>query len=89
MDSICFSANWMSSTKTADERGDLLRGVQSLANLADALNVSIPVGKDSLSMNVTWNEDGETKSVTFNDFKYIFLSNVKDLRKISYTRVTA
>ena len=90
LDSICFSANWMSSTKTADERGDLLRGVQSLANLADALNVSIPVGKDSLSMNVTWNEDGETKSVTSPmTLNISSFSNVKDLRKISYTRVTA
>ena len=82
LDSICFSANWMSSTKTADERGDLLRGVQSLANLADALNVSIPVGKDSLSMNVTWNEDGETKSVTSPmTLNISSFSNVKDLRK--------
>ena len=82
LDSICFSANWMSSTKTADERGDLLRGVQSLVNLADALNVSIPVGKDSLSMNVAWNEGGETKSVTSPmTLNISSFSNVKDLRK--------
>ena len=61
---IVFSANWMSSSKTSDERGDLLRGVQAISNLANELGVSIPVGKDSLSMNVNWKENGEEKSIT-------------------------
>ena len=51
----------MSSSKTSDERGDLLRGVQAISNLANELGVSIPVGKDSLSMNVNWQENGEEK----------------------------
>ena len=29
LNKISFSANWMSSTKTADEKGDLVRGVQA------------------------------------------------------------
>ena len=61
---IVFSANWMSSSKTSDERGDLLRGVQAISNLANELGVSIPVGKDSLSMNVNWEENGEERSIT-------------------------
>ena len=59
---IVFSANWMSSSKTSDERGDLLRGVQAISNLANELGVSIPVGKDSLSMKVNWEENVEEKS---------------------------
>ena len=48
IDHLTFSANWMSSTKLPDERGDLMRGVESVVNLADELGISIPVGKDSL-----------------------------------------
>ena len=77
---IAFSANWMSSTKSSDERGDLLRGVQALTNLADYLDVSIPVGKDSLSMNTTWSDDIErmvTSPMTLNISAF---SNAEDLR---------
>ena len=56
MSTLTATWHWMSSTKTADERGDLLRGVQSLSNMADYLGLSIPVGKDSLSMKVKNNE---------------------------------
>ena len=45
IDHLTFSANWMSSTKLPDERGDLMRGVESVVNLADELGISIPVGK--------------------------------------------
>jgi phosphoribosylformylglycinamidine (FGAM) synthase-like enzyme len=31
--------------------------------LCPALGISIPVGKDSLSMRTTWNDDGEAKAV--------------------------
>jgi len=82
LDKITFSANWMSSTKTADERGDLVRGVQAVSNMADALNVSIPVGKDSLSMNVNWKKDNEEHAVTSPmTLNISSFSNVKDLNK--------
>ena len=72
----------MSSTKTADERGDLVRGVQAVSNMADALNVSIPVGKDSLSMNVNWKKDNEEHAVTSPmTLNISSFSNVKDLNK--------
>ena len=45
----------MSSSKTSDERRSF-RGVQAISNLANELELSIPVGKDSLSMNVNWEE---------------------------------
>ena len=82
LDKVTFSANWMSSTKTADERGDLVRGVQAVSNMADTLNVSIPVGKDSLSMNVNWKKDNKEHSVTSPmTLNISSFSNVKDLNK--------
>ncbi len=82
LNKISFSANWMSSTKTADEKGDLVRGVQALTNMADILKVSIPVGKDSLSMKVNWkNNEAEhtvTSPMTLNISSF---SNVQDLHK--------
>jgi len=79
---IVFSANWMSSSKTSDERGDLLRGVQAISNLANELGVSIPVGKDSLSMNVNWEENGEEKSITSPmTLNLSAFSNVPDVRE--------
>ena len=62
---IALSANWMSSTKSSDERGDLLRGVQAVTNFADYLNVAIPVGKDSLSMKTMWNDGHGHHSTLF------------------------
>jgi phosphoribosylformylglycinamidine synthase len=32
--------------------------------LCPALGISIPVGKDSLSMRTQWSENGQTKKVT-------------------------
>jgi phosphoribosylformylglycinamidine synthase len=82
LNKISFSANWMSSTKTADEKGDLVRGVQALANMADSLNLSVPVGKDSLSMKVNWKEGQSeytvTSPMTLNISSF---SNVNDLNK--------
>ena len=72
----------MSSSKTSDERGDLLRGVQAISNLANELGVSIPVGKDSLSMNVNWEENGEEKSITSPmTLNLSAFSNVPDVRE--------
>ena len=80
LNKISFSANWMSSTKTADEKGDLLRGVQALANMADSLNVSVPVGKDSLSMKVNWKEGQSEHTVTSPmTLNISSFSNVNDL----------
>lgn len=82
LNEISFSANWMSSTKTADEKGDLVRGVQALANMADNLNVSVPVGKDSLSMKVNWKEDQSEHTVTSPmTLNISSFSNVPDLNK--------
>ena len=62
---VKLSANWMAATGEAGEDADLYRTVQTVGmELCPALGVSIPVGKDSLSMRTVWQADGETHKVT-------------------------
>ena len=56
LDSIQVSANWMAPTSTEGENSNLREGVEALSKLAVALNISIPVGKDSLSMKTKWSD---------------------------------
>ena len=47
------------------EDADLYATVKAVGmELCPALNISIPVGKDSLSMRTQWSENGQTKKVT-------------------------
>ena len=58
------SANWMAAS--GDNREDLAlrKGVEALSKIAVDLNVSIPVGKDSLSMKTKWSEGSNELEVT-------------------------
>ena len=60
------SANWMAPAGHAGEDAALFETVKAVGmELCPALGISIPVGKDSMSMKTVWNEDsGEGKSVT-------------------------
>ena len=60
---IKFSANWMAACGVAGEDEKLYRTVEAVSQVCQALGVSIPVGKDSLSMKTVWQEGGEQKSV--------------------------
>ncbi|KZE35137.1 phosphoribosylformylglycinamidine synthase [Crenobacter luteus] len=61
---VKLSANWMAAAGHPGEDVKLYRTVAAVSELSQALKVSIPVGKDSLSMKTSW-QDGETaKSVT-------------------------
>ncbi len=51
------SANWMSPAGYAGEDAALFDTVRAVADLCIAIGVSIPVGKDSLSMRTAWNDD--------------------------------
>jgi phosphoribosylformylglycinamidine synthase len=46
------------------EDAALFDTVAAVSNYCQALGVSIPVGKDSMSMKTVWDADGEKKSVT-------------------------
>ena len=81
IEKLTFSANWMSSTKSSDEKGDLVRGVESVVNLSEDLGVSIPVGKDSLSMKTRWQDDSEKEVTSPMTLNISVFSNVMDLRE--------
>jgi phosphoribosylformylglycinamidine synthase len=62
---IKLSANWMAAAGHAGEDAALFDTVHAVAmELCPQLGVSIPVGKDSLSMKTTWDENGGRKEVT-------------------------
>ena len=61
---IKLSANWMAACGNAGEDEKLYRTVAAVSETCQDLGISIPVGKDSLSMKTVWQENGEQKSVT-------------------------
>lgn len=59
------SANWMAPAGHAGEDADLFDTVKAVGmELCPQLGISIPVGKDSMSMKTVWNDDGINKAVT-------------------------
>ena len=56
VDRIRLSANWMAACGEAAEDADLFDAVQACTALCRELGISIPVGKDSLSMRTVWQE---------------------------------
>ena len=62
---IKLSANWMSAAGHTGEDAGLYEAVKAVGEeLCPALGITIPVGKDSMSMRTTWEENGEQKAVT-------------------------
>ena len=62
---IKLSANWMAACGQPGQDAALFDTVRAVGmELCPALGISIPVGKDSLSMRTTWNDEGDDKSVT-------------------------
>lgn len=62
---IKLSANWMAPAGHPGEDAALFDTVRAVAmDLCPALGISIPVGKDSLSMKTVWEENGRRKEVT-------------------------
>ena len=59
------SANWMAACGEPGEDAALFDTVQAVGmQLCPELGISIPVGKDSLSMKTRWQEQGQHKQVT-------------------------
>lgn len=55
---VKLSANWMAACGQPGEDAKLFDAVKAASDFCVALGISIPVGKDSLSMRTTW--DGKT-----------------------------
>ena len=62
---VKLSANWMAACGEPGEDAALYETVKAVGmELCPALDISIPVGKDSLSMRTQWTDNGETQKVT-------------------------
>ncbi|HQS89999.1 phosphoribosylformylglycinamidine synthase [Polaromonas sp.] len=62
---VKLSANWMAACGEPGQDAALYETVKAVGmELCPALGVSIPVGKDSLSMRTTWTDEGAAKKVT-------------------------
>ena len=66
LDRVKLSANWMAACGESGEDAALYETVKAVGlELCPALGISIPVGKDSLSMRTQWkDESGQAKKVT-------------------------
>ena len=62
LEDVRLSANWMAATGEPAEDASLYDTVRAVgAEFCTALGIAIPVGKDSLSMQTVWDEDGEQR----------------------------
>ncbi|HYD75540.1 phosphoribosylformylglycinamidine synthase [Ramlibacter sp.] len=62
---VKLSANWMAACGEPGEDAALYETVKAVGlELCPALGISIPVGKDSLSMRTQWQEGGQAKKVS-------------------------
>ncbi|KAL9938575.1 hypothetical protein V8E36_002294 [Tilletia maclaganii] len=66
LERVKLSANWMCAAGHADEGARLYEAVQAVGlDLCPKLGLAIPVGKDSMSMHMAWEENaGDSRSVT-------------------------
>jgi phosphoribosylformylglycinamidine synthase len=77
------SANWMAPAGHAGEDAALFATVKAVGmELCPALGISIPVGKDSMSMKTVW-EEGDTKKAVTSPISLVVtaFANTPDARK--------
>ena len=79
---IKLSANWMAACGNEGEDEKLYRTVEAVSKACQVLDLSIPVGKDSLSMKTVW-QDGEEKKSVVSPLSLIIsaFAPVQDVRK--------
>ena len=64
IDRVVLSANWMAACGEPGEDANLFDAVEAVAmELCPALGISIPVGKDSLSMSTAWRDGSVERKV--------------------------
>ena len=61
---VKLSLNWMAACGAKGEDAKLFDAVKGASDFCVALGISVPVGKDSLSMRTAWEDNGKKKSVT-------------------------
>ena len=80
---IRLSANWMAAVNHPGEDAALFDAVKAIGmELCPALDISIPVGKDSLSMRTVWH-DGEREQRTVSPVSLVItgFARVSDVRR--------
>ena len=60
---VRLSANWMAACGNPGEDAALYDTVKAVSELCVALDIAIPVGKDSLSMKTVWQQDSATRTM--------------------------
>ncbi|SJM91503.1 phosphoribosylformyl-glycineamide synthetase (fragment) [Crenothrix polyspora] len=62
---VKLSANWMAAAGVSGEDAALFDTVKTVGiDICPALEIAIPVGKDSLSMKTVWQDNGSDKTMT-------------------------
>ncbi len=62
---VNLSANWMAAPAVPGDAADLYAAVQAVGlELCPALGITIPVGKDSMSMSTVWQDGAKSKRIT-------------------------
>ncbi len=62
---VNLSANWMAAPAVPGDAADLYTAVKAVGmELCPALGITIPVGKDSMSMSTVWKDGGTEKRMT-------------------------
>jgi len=62
---VNLSANWMAAPAVPGDAADLYAAVQAVGmELCPSLGITIPVGKDSMSMSTVWQDESGTRRVT-------------------------
>jgi len=63
IEDVKMSANWMAACGEPGQDAALYDTVSAVSELCQRVGLSIPVGKDSLSMRTAWDENGEQRRV--------------------------
>ena len=62
---VNLSANWMAAPAVPGDGADLYAAVRAVGlELCPALGITIPVGKDSMSMSTVWQDQGQSRRMT-------------------------
>ena len=64
LEDVALSANWMAAAGDPGQKAALYATVEAVSALAQQLRIPIPVGKDSMSMSVAWEDGGREKRVS-------------------------
>lgn len=77
LDEVRLSANWMAAPQNSGDGYALYEAVSALSEACISLNVSVPVGKDSMSMRTKWEDKEVISPVTVDITAYCAVNDVR------------